>query len=544
MGIGIVTTKYGQLLGEELKGEFEGITTFRSVPYAAPPVGELRFKPPVDHEPWHGVRPATYFAPRPMQIMGIGKEMEPWNSDFYFDGYPPMSEDCLYLHITTGAASAKERRPVFMWFHGGGLATGFYNEHEFDPSVLAKKGIVVVSVGQRLNLFGFLCLPQLSAEQGGRSGNYGLLDEFKALTWVRENIAAFGGDPDNITVAGQSGGTRKSTALATSPLTEGMIRRCINQSDLNWGSPVFSGNLTMEQAYEQGRAFLAHAGLDPDMSVEELRRLPAERFYDFDPLPPRAPGSMPSSIVCDGYIIDSMSSEESMYRHGMGVDYLSGGNVGEMQLRGFGLFPSETFRSAEEFYAYVKGLLGSHYDDEAFRALWPVTDENAQHMSLLLAARGFCEHGLGRGVIINRVFGAYRRAMGSQARNWSYTFGHYPPCRPEEKGTFRDSEHIRAWHSAEMWYTFASLRNGMPPVRPWTEADFRLADMVSSYWANFIATGDPNGEGLPRWPESDENYGWMFLKEEPEAHEGLDETDRLALALLKDAGRLPECLDI
>ena len=128
MGIGIVTTQYGKIAGEALHGEFEGITTFRSVPYAAPPVGELRFRPPVDHAPWKGIRMATHFAPRPMQDMGYGPDFEPWFTDFYFDGYPPMSEDCLYLHITTGALSAEERRPVLMWFHGGGLSTGFYSE--------------------------------------------------------------------------------------------------------------------------------------------------------------------------------------------------------------------------------------------------------------------------------------------------------------------------------------------------------------------------------------------------------------------------------
>ena len=137
MSIGIVTTKYGKMKGEELTGKYAGITTFRSVPYAEPPVGELRWKPPVEHESWVGIRDVSHFASRPMQSIPL-EPNEPWESDFWYAGHPPMSEDCLYLHITTGAQSPKERRPVFMWFHGGGLSSGHYAEIEFDPSELAK----------------------------------------------------------------------------------------------------------------------------------------------------------------------------------------------------------------------------------------------------------------------------------------------------------------------------------------------------------------------------------------------------------------------
>ena len=178
MAIDIVTTKYGQMSGVVE----EGVLVFKGVPYAAPPVGDLRWKPPVDPQPWEGVKVCDTYGPRAKQPIPDGKmpassSFEPYGTDFYWMGMPESSEDCLYINIATDAQSADEKRPVFMWFHGGGLATGYSYEIEFNPTVLAKKGVVVVTVGQRLNIFGYLALPQLSAEQGGISGNYGLMVE-------------------------------------------------------------------------------------------------------------------------------------------------------------------------------------------------------------------------------------------------------------------------------------------------------------------------------------------------------------------------------
>jgi len=528
MSIGIVTTEYGQIEGEALRGEFEGITTFRSVPYAAPPVGHLRFAPPEDHEPWPGVLDTTHFACRPCQMIGRGPSFEPWHTDFYFDGHTPMSEDCLYLHITTGAASPEERRPVYMWFHGGGLSTGYYSEVEFDPCVLAKKGIVVVNVGQRLNIFGYLCLPQLSAEQGGTSGNYGLMDEVKALEWVRKNIAAFGGDPDNITVGGQSGGCPKSTALTTSPKAKGMIRRCINQSNLAWTRNYQS----MEEAAESAKRYLEKCGIDPEASPEELRRIPAERFFKAA-ADPASGVRLPGGMVCDGVYVAHQSAVRNMEEFASEVDYLSGGNVGETFIKGHDLRPTDRIGSAAELYQLLRERLGQEiYDVMDPEKNWPATDENADFRSRELAAR--------LTVATNRYFGDYRTVHAPKTRNFSYVFGHFAPSLPEEEGTFRDSKNLLAWHSSELWYVFRSMRENVPPCRPWTEADFRLADQMSSYWANFMRTGDPNGEGLPFWPESRENYGYMYFGDEPEGREGIGPVDEAALMALRTAGMVPE----
>ena len=534
MGIGIVTTKYGQILGEELKGKYAGITTFRSVPYAAPPVGELRFRPPQEHEPWTGVLDTTHFASRPYQQMGTGLSFEPWASDFYYDGYPPMSEDCLYLHITTGAQSPEEKRPVFMWFHGGGLATGFYSENEFDPSELARKGIIVVSVGQRLNIFGYLCLPTLQEEQGGKAGNYGLMDEVMALDWVRENIAAFGGDPDNITVGGQSGGTWKSGALASSPYAVGKVKRCINQSNLNWVQHY----QTMEDAGKEAKIYLESCGIDPEITAEELRRIPADRFYRGKQVWGQ-PGGLPSRMIWDGDYVRYQDGVKNVQEFASEVDYLTGGNVGEGSFHSFAEGFGAKYKTAAEFYGMLKDKLGDLYDKYEPEKLWPVTDENAEMRSRVLASRGIAG-GIFGGVIINRYFGAYRAVHAPKGRQYCYSFGHFTPSLPEEAGTFRDQNNLMAWHSSELWYTFASLRENVPPVRPWTETDFRLADQISSYWANFIASGDPNGDGLPFWPESRENYGWMYFGDAPEGREGLDEIDKLSLEYMLREKSVPE----
>ena len=545
MAFRFAKTKFGDVHGEELTGKYEGIAIFRSVPYAAPPVGELRFRDPVDPEPWSGSLDTTQFASKPMQPTQTGLSMEPWASDFYYMGTPQMSEDCLYVSITTGAKEG-EKKPVFMWFHGGGLASGYYSEIEFAAEELAKKGIVVVSVGQRLNVFGYMCLPQLMEEQGGTAGNYGLKDEVKALDWVRENIAYFGGDPDNITVGGQSGGTAKSTGLATSPYALGKVKRCINQSNLAW----MRDYETMESACESGRAYLENLGLDPDMTVEELRKIPAMKFYNFvkDPgFGMGVKGGLPGSMVCDGKYVKYVQAEKNMAEFAAEVDYLSGGNVGEGTVRGFGLGPVEPFKNADEFYACMQEKLGDLYDDAAFRKMWPVTDENATYMSRVLASRAFGNGwGIMGGIITNRYFGAYRAKTAPKARNWSYNFGRYLPCRPEEKGTFRDTDNLLAWHSSELWYTFHSMHEGMPACRPWEDVDFRLAEQMSSYWANFIATGDPNSGyapcayDLPTWPESRENWGYMTFTTEPVPSEGLDEIDKLALEVIKKEGKYTE----
>ena len=513
MSIGIVETRYGKLRGVEAPaGKYEGITYFKGVPYAKPPVGELRWRPPVDPDSWEGVRECTAYPPAVSQKRISGLAFEPYSSDFYYMGNPPVSEDCLYLNITTGAQAPGEKRPVYMWFHGGGLADGYSYEIEFDPSEMARRGVIVVTVGQRLNLFGYMCLPQLAAEQGGKCGNYGFMDEVKALDWVCENIAAFGGDPENITIGGQSGGTMKTGTLAASPYNRGRVKRVINESSLCWRRRV----ATLEEAEARCAEYLRYMGFDPNASMEELRAIPA---MDLLKEPDAEGPAIPSMMVWDGDYVPNLDLAVSVDQYAGDCDYLCGGNYGESSM--VRLFLIGANRPAEygEVLEAARKSLGELYDKYDFEAISGLTPENADHRSRWLASLGI--NGFG-GVAEYTKFGALRAEKHPNSRTFSYIFSHVTPIHPEEKGTARDSDKLLAWHSSELWYVFASLREGIPPARPWQKLDFDLADLYCSYWVNFIKTGDPNGEGLPQWPQSRENRGWMELGDTPVAHEGIE----------------------
>ena len=538
--IGIVSTRYGKVSGVPAdRPEYEGITYFKGIPYAAPPVGELRWRPPQDPASWEGVRACDTYAPMASQVMGSGLSFEPWGTDFYYMGTPGTSEDCLYLNITTGAKKPGEKRPVYMWFHGGGLSTGYAYEIEFEGSELAKRGIVVVTVAQRLNVFGYLCCRQLSEEQGGKSGNYGLMDEVKALDWVYENIEAFGGDPENITIGGQSGGCSKTGALAGSPYNKGRVKRVINQSSLNWDRRY----QTVPEAEAAAARYFEAIGIDPDLPLSELRKLEVPVFQKplpqasfSDPSAVRIPGSM----VCDGDFVPYVEEERAIQEFAADCDYISGVNNGEgFMTKGFFLGGSEAM-TKEEFYRIAKDLLGEDlYTKYDFETLCPATDENANKVSRYLAARGLAG---GMGSFKSRYFGVYRKEKEDRGRTYAYIFSRVPPTRPEDElpGTRRQHDYLLSWHSAELWYTFASLRPGVPPARPWEETDFELARKMCDYWANFIKCGDPNGDGLPLWPKASDNYGWIEFGDEIVPHPEFDRLDELTLEFGQENGLLPE----
>lgn len=499
MALDLVTTTLGKLTGVPQNGKYSGNTVFMSIPYAAPPVGALRWKPPQKAEPWTGVRACCTHAPAACQLFASPDD-QPYGPDFYYLGTPSISEDCLYLDITTGAAAAGEKRPVFVWFHGGGLNFGWEYEIEFDGNELARKGVVVVSVAQRLNSFGYLALPQLTAEQG-KSGNYGLMDQMMALDWIRENIAAFGGDPEQITVGGQSGGSLKACMLAGSPVTSRFIKGCIPQSGLK----LLQKFPTPEEACQKGREFLSACGIDPDASLEELRAIPAERFL-IRGIP------LPGEMVCDGELVPFPVMKDCLDAYAGDIHFLCGCNLGESSpLDGSSL---EKIATREDFYAHFRELLGDLYEQYDFESLVPVTEEDAWHTARELASHGLCRPGrvnFSRNLMLDRLFGMDSKRRHPNRRVYTYLFTHRLPARPEDYGTARDPETLMVYHSSEMFYTFSSLREGVPPIRPWKPEDFVLADLVSSYWANFIKSGDPNSDKLPCWPQAGDDYGWIKL---------------------------------
>lgn len=265
-----------------VKGMVEGIaengcTVFKGIPYAKPPVGELRFRPPVPADAWEGVREAKEFSCMCPQDDRRPGEM--YTKEFYSDPdfMPGQSEDCLYLNVWTPAERGDEKLPVAMWIHGGAFLGGFGSELEFGGEAYAKEGVILVTVNYRLGAFGFLCHPLLAEEDGdGVCGNYGILDQIAALAWIRENIAAFGGDPDNITVFGQSAGAMSTQTLLSSPLTKGMIHRAILQSAGGYDNGI-NRDVAMAEAMEIGVKFMEKLGAG---SLAELRGKSAEEIKE------------------------------------------------------------------------------------------------------------------------------------------------------------------------------------------------------------------------------------------------------------------------
>lgn len=523
-------TTHGQVRGIPGGERDPGLRLFRGIPFAAPPLGKLRWTPPADAIGWTGVRFCGEFAPGAVQQF----HNDWYSKDGYRHGYhgrtPPTSEDCLYLNIATAARDADERRPVFIWFHGGGLTSGFTSEALLDPTVLARKGVVVVTVGQRLNVFGYLALPQLTAEAGW-SGNYGLLDQLKALDWITDNIAAFGGDPENITVGGQSGGAQKAAAMIATPRSGGRIRRVISQSGLKWLQPF----ATPEWAQDHGSRYLQAIGLSADTSPDELRGLEVESLYG--PLPRSV---QPDYMVWDGDLLPYPGFRESFAAFADGVDFLNGTTLGEAdlyaavasqpQLGLSGPYPAR-LESAAELHAHFKGVLGDLYDAYGFEQLVRADDADAWSVARRLATWGIAGSAgtnVSRNLMLDRLFGAYMRERDPGSHVYTYLWSHIPPASPDDRGTIRDPHIALAWHGCETWYTFASLRPGIPPDRVWRQSDVDLADVVSSYWANFIRSGDPNGASLPTWPASDEDLGYVDLGETVTAHTGCESgLDRL-----------------
>ena len=487
----IVSTACGSVLGLDMGGVLE----FRAVPYAEPPVGNLRWKPPVPVRPWQGVRDCRERGHMPVQHLA-GADVEPYKSDFYYEPLPSVGEDCLYLNITVeeGAPGGGANRPVYVWFHGGGLTTCHTYEPEADGRAFAEKGIVFVSVEQRLGIFGYLSLPQLTAEQG-TSGNYGLMDQICALEWIRGNIAAFGGDPENITIGGQSGGTVKCMSMLLSPKFTVPVRRAILQSGFQWERPFPS----QEEAERQGLERLGRLGLDAGISPQELRALPAERLLETDG----------DNLYIDCVTRDNVWMADGSVREGLlhgacrDVSFLCGCNLGE------GEYPKPAGRDA--FYRVFRERLGSLYDEFDFERLVKADDGTAAAL-----ARRLASFGLSRlcwtNLMVPRLYGEWsKEAFPGGPEHYVYLFAHRTPSRPEELGCERDEEIQWSWHSSELWYTFRSLREGTPPARRWTALDYALAGQMNAYWANFIRTGDPNGEGLPRWPAAGDQLGWLLL---------------------------------
>ncbi len=445
---------------------------FRGIPYAAPPIGDLRWKAPVRRTAVNGVHEAREFGSVCMQDDAESR----WTTQIYtifghvggataVDLKP--SEDCLVLNVWTARVGERQPlRPVMVWIHGGSNVMGSGRSSWYDGTQLAQKGVVVVTINYRLGLYGFFTHPALSAESPhGSSGNYGLLDQLEALRWVQRNIAQFGGDPKRVTVFGESAGAIDILHLLTSHLSEGLFHRAIVQS----GS-VFGSVPRRAQAERGGVALAAALGItDSTADIAALRAVPAARLSGMA----REVSSVSLGPVVDGWVLPDVTGRALEQARAMRVPLLIGSNAREMTtLRT--LLPRFD-RTVEGYRKYLQtmGLFAG-----AIEKLYPASTDAAVEPALIELFTDFAFTCSARLVA---------RAMTSAgAPAWQYAFTRVYPS----------GETLGAYHGMEITYAFGVV----DPLLPRTEVDARLSATMVGYWTRFAATGNPNGEGLPDWP--------------------------------------------
>jgi para-nitrobenzyl esterase len=475
---------------EGVLDEERGVRIFRGVPFARPPVGDLRWRPPQPVEDWDGVRPAKEFGPRPMQMRPFG--------DMNFRS-PCTSEDCLYLNVWAPAASDAERLPVLVYFYGGGNIAGDSSEPRYDGTSMACRGIVAVTVNYRLQVFGFFSHPELTAESPhNASGNYGYMDQQAALAWVRENIAAFGGDPDRVTIAGESAGSISVCAQMVSPLSRGLFAGAIGESGglINPTLPA----IPLEDAEKNGLEIAERVGAS---SLAELRAIPAEQLLQAvaDLGPQRFTG------VIDGHFFPKDPVDILVSGEQAKVPLLVGWNSEEMNYRAL---MGDVPPTVEGFRQVVTELYGEQAE-EVLRLYPTETDEEVAQAATDLAGDRFISYSTWK-------WGDAHAQTGGQPVYRYYYCRPRPPMRPEmgdavpglAGGVVRGEEaraHVMppargAVHSAEIEYALGNLDSNM--VYAWTPEDYQVSATMQSYFANFIIKGDPNGPGLPHWPALNE----------------------------------------
>jgi para-nitrobenzyl esterase len=451
-----VTTASGVVEGV---AEASGVHAFKGVPYAAPPVGELRFREPQPVASWQGVKKTKAFGPRAMQL--------PIYSDMQFRSNG-VSEDCLYLNIWTPVSG--ERLPVLVYFYGGGFVCGDGSEYRYDGESMAKRGIVAVTVNYRLGVFGFLAHPELTKESAHHSsGNYGLLDQHAALEWVQKNIAAFGGDPARVTIAGESAGSVSVCAQMASPLSKGLFAGAIGESGGSAGRQV-----TLDTAEQRGGQFAEGLG---KKSIADLRAMPAE-----DLLQATAKGAR-FSMVIDGYFLPE--APDDIYSGGdqMKVPLMAGWNSAEVDYHGVLGGGAVT---VEAYEAGVRKLYGDKAD-EVLGLYMAASVEEVMRAGTDLATD--------RQIAYSTWKWIDRAAATGGKPVYRYLYAH---PRPPLAGGTGIPRPMGAGHSWEIEYALGNLHTNR--VYAWTQDDDKVSATMQAMFANFVKTGDPNGKGLPTWP--------------------------------------------
>jgi len=484
-----------------------GILSFRGIPFAAPPVGELRWKAPQPVKDWSGVRSALQFGQNCMQ--------RPIYGNMGFRG-PGMSEDCLYLNVWTPANSANEKLPVLVYFFGGGLQAGDGSEPRYDGESMALKGIVSVTVSYRLTVFGFLAHPELTAEAPYHaSGNYGFLDQHAALKWVQANIAAFGGDPNRVTIGGQSAGSRSVSIQLVSPLSKDLIAGGIMES----GSVVGATDPpTLAEAEKDGLKFMGAAGAS---TLKDLRDMPADKLLELT-----APSdSARFGPVADNYLLPTGSL----------VAYIAAGKAAHVPLlegansqeQSYLTVLGENPVTAEGFAATVKKRYGPDADrilaaypkvqtqDEVKETAMTFGSEYPMGYNMWLYGDSF---GKGSGKPVYRYLYSRPRHRFLGASN--QLPGQAGGIITDATAASKRPTDLGAAHSAEIEYALGNLSTNTR--FGWEPADYKLSQLMEDYFANFIKTGDPNSSTEPKWPSYSSATDFQIMHFNVESHAGPD----------------------
>ncbi|HEV8186847.1 MAG TPA: carboxylesterase family protein [Pyrinomonadaceae bacterium] len=444
-----------------------GVRIFRGIPFAQPPAGDLRWREPQPVNNWKGVRQAVDFGPRCMQAR-IFDDMI-----FRSNG---VSEDCLYLNVWTPAKSARERLPVLVYFYGGGFVSGDGSEPRYDGESMAAKGIVVVTVNYRLGVFGFMSHPELTKESPhNASGNYGLLDQNAGLQWVQRNIASFGGDPKRVTIAGESAGSISVSAHMVSPLSKNLIAGAIGESGAITGA---LSAVPRTKGEEQGSKFGASLGAQ---SLAALRAIPSQQILDAASKGGWASvGRFPLTI--DGYFLTDDPATTYAAGKQAHVRLMAGWNSEEV---GWGALLGSAQPTLDNYKNAVAKLYATRADEVL--KLYPATttDEVMQAASDLASDR-FISYSTWKWADLH--------AKTSGAAVYRYLY-----ARPRPAMKTQNTPPARgASHSAEIEYALGNLKTN--DVYAWTPDDYKVSNVMQSYFANFIKKGNPNGAGLPEWP--------------------------------------------
>lgn len=499
--------------------EKSGIVSFKGIPFAAPPVGDLRWKEPQPVVNWDGVRKTDHFGPRAMQAPIFG------DMGFRSDG---MSEDCLYLNVWTPSKRPKMLLPVLVYFYGGGFVAGDGSEARYDGENMAQKGIVALTVNYRLGAFGFLSHPDLTKESPRQaSGNYGYLDQSAALQWVQKNIAAFGGDPKRVTIAGESAGSISVSAQMASPLSRNLIAGAIGESGSILGAlpaaPLKDGEQT-------GVQFAKVLGAN---SIDELRKISADSILATS----TKFGPFRFSSTIDGYFFPKSPYEIFEAGEQAKVPLLLGWNSEEMNYR---MVMANADLTKENYEKAVKNLYKDQ-SDEVLRLYNAATDKDVEQAATDLAGDRFI------------AFSTWKwgevHAKTTKKPVYRYLYERpRPPMTPEmgdatpglaggvQKGNANKAPIPKgAVHSAEIEYAMGNLSSNK--VYAWTEDDYKVSRIMQGYFSNFIKTGNPNGKDLPKWKAANEGNTVQVMKIDVNTRSEAEKNRERYLFMDKNSGK-------